>query len=123
MSSTSLEQRITKLETEVKALKSIYTISGSAVLAHLSTGVIKTSSTISDVKIKFTPNYTGDGNITVYSVYAYEQVNNTWTSISVYLEPQDETTDIIAVLPTATPGETYKIELTASVPGTFAQIQ
>lgn len=117
----SLEQRIARLENEVKALKAIYAISGSAIETKLSTATITTDPALPDVRIKFTPNSGSGQNVTIYSVYTYEQSGDDWNSIPVYLLPQ-ESGEIIANLPSATPGNTYRIEITASVTGTFSQV-
>ena len=117
----SIEQRLAKLENEVKALKSVYAISGSAIETKLSTDTITTDPNIPDVRIKFTPNSGSGQNVTIYSVYVYELSGEDWNNIPVYLLPQD-TGEIIANLPSATPGNTYRIEITASVSGTFSQV-
>ena len=118
---TSLEQRIARLETEIKALKAVYAISGGAIESVLSSATITTDPNVQNVEISFLPN-TGSGqNVTIYSVYAYEQSGDDWTNIPVYLLPQDGGR-IVASLPDAVPGGTYRIEISASVAGTFSQV-
>lgn len=117
----NIEQRLSRIENELKALKSVYVISGSSIETYLSSEEIQTSVSVEDVKIKFTPDY-GNPNPPVYSVYAYGLSDEEWVSVPVYISPQDENNEIILILPDATPGETYKVELTAPAPGTFSQI-
>jgi len=116
----SIEQRLTNLENEIKSLKMVHPISGGSVESAVTSAVITMLPGAESIQVLFTPNSDAGQTVTVYSVYAYEQNGSSWDNISAYLLPQDGGS-IVIDLPEAIVGNTYKIEMSASVAGSLSQ--
>lgn len=115
------EQKITKLDNEIKALKSTYSVYGGAMKIYYSTSpVYDSGGEITNARVKFTPDYKPKGNLLVASIRCDFAGNN---YLSQYAVPavQDGSGSIIIQFPVA--GTTFSVSLATTSPGTFTRLQ
>lgn len=119
----NLEQRLTKLEDEIKALKSSYTIYGGLVRSyanHYSVDI--PAGQYISVRVRFAPNYATNDKILVFGFYYNISHNGNIESLDDgYIDVQGSNSEVIINVSTIT-GSTLNLTLITPMPGTFTRI-
>lgn len=115
------EQKITKLEDEIRALKATYSVYGGAMLSYLSASpTYDAGASFINAKVKFTPDIKPKGNLLVASIRCNVDNDSSYSSFAV-LAVQDGSGDIVIQVPI--PGGKFSFSVVSTSPGTFTRLQ
>lgn len=118
-----LEQRLSKLEDEVLALKSTYNIYGGLVQCYMNQFSVDIQPGIrAEVQVRFTPAYTSSDKILVFGLYLNAVHNGIVMSLDdAYIDVQTSKDGITLNFVTYLDGTT-NITLLTPMPGTFTRL-
>lgn len=115
------EQKIARLEDEIKSLKSTYSVYGGAMQSYLSVSpTYDAGESVINAKVKFTPDIKPSGNLLVSSIRCGVDNDNFLSSYAV-VAVQDGSGSVIIQAPI--PGGTFSFSLVTTSPGTFTRLQ
>lgn len=118
------EQKLMKLEDELKNIKATYSVYAGMMQTYLTSDHWHVSSMVTNLKIKFSPNYSvGLGKTIISSVY-YQVVEEGEEIIfdDFYISIQDGSGDVVLNFGTIFENSDVYIQVTAPVPGTLTRI-
>lgn len=119
-----LEQRLSKLEDEVKALKATYNIYGGLVRCYLNSySVDIPDDAPTSIRVRFTPITSADGKVLIFGYY-YNVLNHGVVESldDGYIDVQSSNGEVTINIAFVS-GMTVNISLLTPAPGTFTRIQ
>lgn len=119
----TLEQRLMKIEQEIKSLKAIYSVYGGLMKTYFTEKTIDVTNGSYNLKVKFTPSFSTNKKTIISSVFYKVTVNgNEFVLDNNYISVQDGSGEVIFNFGPALPGTSLFIQIASMVPGTFTRI-
>lgn len=117
------EQRLTKLDQEIKALKAAYSIYGGLMKTYMSSGKWSLAEATLNFAVKFTPNFQTGENVIISSIYLKVLNNGTeevWDDN--FISIQDSSDGVTMNLGIVFADYEVQVSVATTVPGTFTRI-